>query len=62
MPRDRLIRNASHCQRDGCTTWSLEPEEHGFLDVLWPPAHLIFCSPDCLITHMATTTTPKEEF
>ena len=29
------MADAIHCDRNGCDTWSRNPEDHGFLAVNW---------------------------
>ena len=29
------MADATHCDREGCDTWSRHPENHGFLTVNW---------------------------
>ena len=46
-----MFRNAAAC--DYCNTWSREPEDHGFLEVVWGHDRLLFCRVDCLLLGMA---------
>lgn len=54
-----LGRNAAACDHRTCDTWSREPEAHGFLEVVWGPHRLLFCSVDCLLTELAMRTQPS---
>ena len=29
------MADATHCDREGCDTWTRNPEDHGFLAVNW---------------------------
>jgi hypothetical protein len=52
--------NAAACDGDGCQTWSRNPEEHGFVLLVWGDTKFTFCSPDCCLKHLATYSTPLE--
>lgn len=53
-----ITRNASHCEADGCNTWSFAPEAHGFIEVVWGEDHTVYCTPDCLLRDIAQRTAP----
>lgn len=55
-----LTRNAAACDTDGCDTWSREPEQHGFLEVVWGDMRLLYCSPDHLLKDIASVSKPLE--
>ena len=60
MP-ERLCRNAALCERDGCDTFSTEPEAHGFLMLVWGDRRYLFCKPDCLLRWLADHSEPTME-
>ena len=51
------MSDAIHCDRNGCDTWSRNPEAHGFINVNpwgdWSDKR-DFCSWDCVIAYGAT--------
>ena len=54
--------NAAHCDAEGCDTWSLTPQEHGFLALHWGGSVSIYCSTDHLLRDVAARSTPLETF
>lgn len=52
------MADATHCDREGCDTWSRSPDSHGFLTVNWWGGDWTdkkdFCSWDCLLAYAAT--------
>ena len=52
------MAEATHCDREGCGTWSRHPENHGFLTVNWVGSSRLarkdFCSWDCILRYGAT--------
>jgi hypothetical protein len=60
MP-ERLCRNAALCERDGCGTFSTEPEAHGFLMLVWGDKRYLFCKTDCLLQWLAEHSEPTIE-
>ncbi len=49
---------ATHCDRSGCDSWSLKPEDCGFINVHMIGGnyedHRDFCSWDCVLLYGAT--------
>lgn len=51
------MADAIHCDRDGCDTWTRNPEDHGFLAVNWWGdwgSKKDFCSWDCVLAYGMT--------
>lgn len=51
------MADAIHCDRQGCDTWSRNPEDHGFLAVNWWGdwgSKKDFCSWDCVLAYGMT--------
>ena len=51
------MADATHCDREGCDTWSRNPKAHGFLAVNWRGdwgTKMDFCSWDCILRYGAT--------
>lgn len=46
-----IVRNATQCA--ACPTWSREPEQHHFLEVVWGGERLAFCGAACAMRHLA---------
>lgn len=55
---ERLTMNAAACDGPGCDTWSREPEQHGFMELIWGPSRYLFCSGDCCLKYLADHSTP----
>ena len=54
--------NGAHCEAPHCESWSIFPQEHGFLVVLWGDSHIVYCSTDCLLKGIAARSSPMETF
>ena len=52
--------NAVHCLRPGCDTWTFEPEEHGFIILIWDGIETAYCSTDCVLVDIAQRSEPTE--
>lgn len=50
--------NAAACDGDGCDTWSREPQQHGFMLLVWGESKITFCSADCLLKFVADHSIP----
>jgi hypothetical protein len=57
-----ITRNACACEADGCDTWTKEPEQHGFIEIVWGDERMVYCGADCLLKDVARRTTPMETF
>jgi hypothetical protein len=55
-----ITRNAAACEADGCDTWTLEPEQHGFIEIVWGDERMVYCSVDCLLKDVASRSKPIE--
>ena len=55
---ETLTKNAAACDGPECNTWSREPEDHGFMELVWGPSRYVFCSGDCAMKFLAEKTTP----
>lgn len=55
---ERLTMNAAACDGPECDTWSREPENHGFLELIWGARRFIFCSTDCCLKYLADNSSP----
>lgn len=53
-----ITRNAAACEADGCDTWTMEPEQHGFIEIIWGDERMVYCKPDCLLRDIAQRTAP----
>ena len=57
-PPKRIARNASACDHGPCDTWTRNPEDHGFIEVIWGTDRLVFCGIDCLLKELAQRSEP----
>lgn len=57
-----ITRNAAACEADGCETWTLEPEQHGFIEIVWGDERMVYCGTNCLLRDVARRSSPVETF
>lgn len=58
MFMEPITRNAAACEADGCNMWTRNPEQLGFIEVVWADERSLYCSVGCMLRDVAKRVTP----